>query len=70
MDQNAPVVFKIRFGREIFTCKGHLVWEGGIVFYGSLAGGALGFTLAYFLIFRKLHVPWLRLADIIARCLA
>ena len=31
MDQNAPVVFKIRFGREIFTCKGHLVWEGGIV---------------------------------------
>ena len=31
MDQNATVVFKIRFGREIFTCKGHLVWEGGIV---------------------------------------
>ena len=32
MEQNAPVVFKIRFGRETFTCKGHLVWEGGIVY--------------------------------------
>ena len=27
-----PVVFRVRLGREEFTCRGHLVWEGGIVF--------------------------------------
>jgi hypothetical protein len=26
------VVFRVRLGREEFLCKGHLVWEGGIVF--------------------------------------
>jgi hypothetical protein len=26
------VVFRVRFGKELFTCRGHLVWEGGIVY--------------------------------------
>ena len=30
--ENAPVVLRLRFGREQFTCRGHLVWEGGIVY--------------------------------------
>jgi hypothetical protein len=30
--EHPPVVFRIRVGRQEFTCKGHLVWEGGIVF--------------------------------------
>ncbi len=30
--ENAEVVFRVRFGREQFTCRGHLVWDGGIVY--------------------------------------
>ncbi|HTV89187.1 MAG TPA: hypothetical protein VME41_09235 [Stellaceae bacterium] len=33
MDEDrAPpgVVFRVRFGREQFTCRGHLEWDGGI----------------------------------------
>lgn len=30
--ENPPVVFRVRVGRQEFTCTGHLVWEGGIVF--------------------------------------
>lgn len=26
------VVFRVRFGKDAFTCKGHLVREGGIVY--------------------------------------
>ena len=29
--ENAPVVFRVRFGREEFTCRGHLVNDGGIL---------------------------------------
>ena len=34
MQQEEPssVVFRVRFGKEQFTCKGHLVREGGIVY--------------------------------------
>jgi hypothetical protein len=33
-DENEPpsVIFRIRVGRQEFTCRGHLIWEGGIVF--------------------------------------
>ena len=32
-DSEAPeVVFRVRYGRDQFTCRGHLVWEGGIVY--------------------------------------
>jgi hypothetical protein len=32
-DKQPPsVIFRIRVGREEFTCRGHLIWEGGIVF--------------------------------------
>lgn len=29
--QHPPVVFRVRAGRQEFTCTGHLEWEGGIV---------------------------------------
>lgn len=34
MQQEEPslVVFRVRFGRKQFTCKGHLVRQGGIVY--------------------------------------
>lgn len=31
-DEPSSVVFRVRFGKEQFTCKGHLVREGGIVY--------------------------------------
>jgi hypothetical protein len=31
-EENLRVVFRVRFGREQFTCRGHLVREGGIVY--------------------------------------
>jgi len=30
--ENPAVVYRVRMGRHIFTCRGHLVWEGGIVY--------------------------------------
>ena len=30
--EHPSVVFRVRLGRQEFTCRGHLVWEGGIVF--------------------------------------
>ena len=32
-EQEHPrVVFRVRVGRDVYTCEGHLVWEGGIVY--------------------------------------
>jgi hypothetical protein len=31
-EENPLVVFTVRFGKEQFTCRGRLVWEGGIVY--------------------------------------
>ena len=30
--EHPSVVFRVRLGRQEFTCRGHLVWEGGIIF--------------------------------------
>ena len=30
--ENAPVVFRVRFGREQFSCRGRLIWDGGIAY--------------------------------------
>ncbi len=31
-NKHPQVVFRVRAGKQTFTCKGHLVWEGGIVY--------------------------------------
>lgn len=31
-EEHPSVVFRVRAGRQEFTCTGHLIWEGGIVF--------------------------------------
>lgn len=46
------------------------IWEGGLVFYGSLIGGAVGFLLAYILVIRRLGLRTLQIADIIAPSIA
>ncbi len=46
------------------------IWQGGLVFYGSMIGGVIGFFAVYFLIIRKHNLSVLKLADIIAPCIA
>jgi phosphatidylglycerol:prolipoprotein diacylglycerol transferase len=46
------------------------IWDGGLVFYGSAIGGAIGYFLAYFLILRKHGISNWKMADIIAPCAA
>ena len=42
------------------------IWEGGIVFYGSVLGGLAAYLVAYFLIYRKRGLNTFRLVDAIA----
>ena len=42
------------------------IWNGGIVFYGSVLGGIAAYFLAYFLIYRKRGLNTFRLVDAIA----
>src|SRR2546421_241355 len=46
------------------------IGDGGIVLYGSVLGGLAGYLGAWFFIFRKLKVPTLKLADIVAPAVA
>ena len=46
------------------------IWDGGIVLYGAVIGGALSYIAAYFLVFRKQGLSTLKLADVIAPSLA
>ncbi len=45
------------------------IWQGGLIFYGSIVGGVVAYTLAYFLILRKYGYSTLRLADLVAPCI-
>jgi prolipoprotein diacylglyceryltransferase len=46
------------------------IWDGGIVFYGSAVGGLIGYLLAYYLVFRKKGLSTLKMADVVAPCVA
>jgi prolipoprotein diacylglyceryltransferase len=46
------------------------LWQGGLVFYGSLIGGAVGLLLAHIFIFRKYQISWFKMADVLAPSLA
>lgn len=46
------------------------IWDGGLVFYGSVVGGVAGYFLAYFLVYRKQGLSNWKLADVIAPSLA
>ncbi len=46
------------------------IWEGGLVFYGGAAGGALAYVVAYYAVIKKHHISTLKLADVIAPCVA
>jgi phosphatidylglycerol:prolipoprotein diacylglycerol transferase len=46
------------------------IWDGGIILYGSLVGGFLGYLVYYFLVLRKAGVATSKIADILAPSLA
>lgn len=43
-----------------------MIWQGGLVFYGSAIGGVVGYALAYLFVIRKHGLSTWKLADIIA----
>jgi phosphatidylglycerol:prolipoprotein diacylglycerol transferase len=46
------------------------IWEGGLVFYGGMMGGAIAYVVAYYTILKKNNISTLKLADVIAPCAA
>jgi len=46
------------------------IWKGGIIFYGSALGGAIGYGLFYWYVLRKMNVSGWQLADAMAPVLA
>jgi phosphatidylglycerol:prolipoprotein diacylglycerol transferase len=60
----ARTVFMIQYGIPL----SHFLyfWEGGLVFYGSLIGGIVGYLLAYHFVLRRQGISGWKLADIIA----
>ena len=47
-----------------------MIWQGGLVFYGSAIGGAVGYALAYWFVIRKQGLSSWKLADIVAPTVA
>jgi prolipoprotein diacylglyceryltransferase len=43
-----------------------MIWQGGIVFYGSALGGIAGYALAYFFQLRNQRISTWQIADIVA----
>src|SRR5260370_1116326 len=46
------------------------IWDGGMILYGSVWGGLLGYAIAHFFIIRKQGLSSWRLADILAPSIA
>ena len=46
------------------------IWNGGIVLYGSIIGGFLGYLAFYRIVLRKIHVSGWKMADVAAPLLA
>jgi phosphatidylglycerol:prolipoprotein diacylglycerol transferase len=64
----ARITYMIQYGEPIG--KFFKIWDGGLVFYGSAIGGAVGYFVAYGLILRKHGIPTWRVADLVAPCAA
>ncbi len=62
------VVFMIQFDQD--WKHFFYIWEGGLVFYGGLLGGAIAYVVAYYFVIKKHHLSTLKLADVIAPCAA
>ncbi|HEV3203734.1 MAG TPA: prolipoprotein diacylglyceryl transferase family protein [Gemmataceae bacterium] len=64
----ARITFMIQYGVPLSHF--FMIWQGGLVFYGSAIGGVAGYFLAYIFVIRKQGLSTWKLADIIAPCVA
>lgn len=46
------------------------LWDGGLVLYGSIIGGAIGYLLAYRRFLAPAHISSWKMADVLAPCIA
>jgi prolipoprotein diacylglyceryltransferase len=46
------------------------IWDGGLVLYGSVGGGLVGYVLAYYFILRKHGISTWKVADVLAPSIA
>src|SRR5947209_19613422 len=56
------IVFMIQY--DLPLSHFFFIWEGGLVFYGGMLGGAVAYVVAYYAIIRKHHISTLKLADV------
>lgn len=60
----ARITFMIQYDRSLLDF--FKIWEGGIVFYGSLIGGIVGFWVFWYIVIRKLGISPFRIGDVLA----
>jgi prolipoprotein diacylglyceryltransferase len=68
----ARLTYMIQYGEidKDFFLRFFMIWQGGLVFYGSFLGGAVGFLLAYLFVIRKHNLSIWKLADLVAPLVA
>lgn len=53
-----------------FAARFPRIWDGGVILYGAVIGGLLGYGLAYVFVVRKHHLSGWKIADIAAPSIA
>ena len=64
----ARIVYMIQF--EVPASKFFRIWEGGIVLYGGIIGGAAAFILFHRYVLRRFNVTLWQMGDLAAPCVA
>jgi prolipoprotein diacylglyceryltransferase len=64
----ARITYMIQY--HVPVADWYRIWEGGLVLYGSVIGGLVGYGVAYVLVLRKYQLDTLRMADIVAPSIA
>ena len=64
----ARITFMIQYHQSL--TQFFRLWEGGLVFYGSLIGGTIGGVICYLLLLRKHRFSWRKIADVTAPAFA
>lgn len=73
----ARIVYIIQYWHTFATSESYVqmlikmisLWDGGLVFYGSIFGGAIGYFVYYYRVLRKHHITHWKMLDIIACCI-
>jgi prolipoprotein diacylglyceryltransferase len=67
----ARIVFYLQYPEQFSSFFDFFaIWNGGLVFYGGLFGGLVGYAIAYFRVIKKHNLSGWKIADIAAPCLA